>query len=37
MQARSGTRYGMTPGVYVSEQYLDAGLRGLPLDVDEVS
>jgi AraC-like DNA-binding protein len=30
-------RYGMTPGAYVSEQYLDAGLRGLPLDVDQVS
>ncbi len=30
-------RYGMTPGAYVNERYLDAGLRGLRLDVDEVS
>lgn len=29
-------RYGVTPKVYVSEQYLDAGLRGLPRDVAEV-
>jgi len=29
-------RYGTTPGAYVSERYLDAGLRGLPLDVDQV-
>ena len=29
-------RYDVTPGAYVSEQYLDAGLRGLPRDVDEV-
>jgi len=30
-------RYGVTPGSYVSEQYLDAGLRGLSRDAGEVS
>ena len=30
-------RYAMTPGAYVNGQYLDARLRGLRRDVDEVS
>jgi AraC-like DNA-binding protein len=29
-------RYAMTPGAYVNERYLDARLRGLRRDVDEV-